>query len=418
MSALGWNYLRRGDTSTILRGIREGKAFGGPYHVEIHPAGRCNVECFFCSTASIRGNDQMPMTSFLELIGELEKLGTRSIRLSGGGEPLFHQNIEMVLDTISEAGIRIENLTTNGVLLRGRTAEQLRRICEKITISLNTGDAESYAEMMQTNPKNFGRVLENIRAITGHSGSRPLVNLQFLVWKGNYREIPQMYRLAKDLGVDTILFNGLSFLPAEKRLTSDERREMLELYERVIEEDEYRLIESISSYEQSIGPEIHAISRRLGELRASRTLAQRIRQFARRGEFTIADKLRHVWKMRQRRRVSELTEGLVDDCVIGWHSMVVKTTGEVSPCCILQHRSLGNVFRESVRDVWYGARYQQLRSDLRGIMVEKQHWTPGPDSVATRMCSGQAEETCPIKTIYRSDVTFSRELNELAEQLT
>lgn len=418
MADLGWDYLTREDASTVLRGIRAGEAFGGPYHVEIHPAGRCNVECFFCSTASIRGNDQMEVTSFLGLIDELQTLGTRSVRLSGGGEPLFHQNIGVILDRLWDAGLRIENLTTNGVLMRGRAAEQLVRGCDRITISLNAGDAESYGEMMQTSPKNFDRVLQNIRSIVKLRTRRmPLLNLQFLVWRDNYFQIPDMYRLARDLEVDSVMFNGLSFLPPEKQMSKEQRVEMLDLYEQIIEQDEYRTICSIASYEKGIEEELREINQRVGARRSGGNLISKAARFLGRNEFTLREKLRHWTHVRQIRRIAEHTAGLVDDCVIGWHSMVVKTSGDVSPCCILQHRSLGNVFRESVEQVWYGAPYQQLRAELRQILVEHESWEPANSSIAIPMCAGKTEEACPIKTIYRSDIPFSRALNELADQL-
>jgi len=117
MSELGWKYLTEDDKNTILRGIRDGVAYGGPYHVEIHPADRCNIDCFFCSTAALRGTDEVPLTRLEEMIAELKACGTRAIRLSGGGEPLFHRKAKDFLRTIAASGIPIENLTTNAVLL-------------------------------------------------------------------------------------------------------------------------------------------------------------------------------------------------------------------------------------------------------------------------------------------------------------
>src|SRR5512146_3176021 len=113
MSDLGWKYLTESDKAAILRGIAEGRAFGGPYHVEIHPADRCNIDCFFCSTAPLRGTDELPLTRFEELLRELKEAGTRSVRLSGGGEPLFHRQTKKYLRTIAEIGLPIENVTTN-----------------------------------------------------------------------------------------------------------------------------------------------------------------------------------------------------------------------------------------------------------------------------------------------------------------
>src|SRR3954452_23382202 len=110
---MGWRYLTAEDKRSILRGIRDGKAYGGPYHVEIHPADRCNIDCFFCSTAAIRGTDELSTTRLEELMRELQAAGTRSPPLSGGGEPLFHRNIKGVLGVIGASGIPIENITTN-----------------------------------------------------------------------------------------------------------------------------------------------------------------------------------------------------------------------------------------------------------------------------------------------------------------
>ncbi len=417
MSYLGWDYLSRQDISTILRGIRAGQAFGGPYHAEIHPAGRCNVACFFCSTASIRKDDQLPLGSFLGIIDDLAELGTRSVRFWAGAS-LLPPEISLILDRLAEASLPIENLTTNGVLLRARTAEQLLSNCDRITISLNTGDAESYGDMMKTSPKNFDRVLENIRAlIAARKKRRPLINLQFLVWRDNYLQIPRMYRLARELEVDSVIFNGLSFLPAEQRMSEEQRTEMLHLYEKVIEEDEFRVVESIESYEKPLANELQVITRRLTEKRAGQGLIGKALRFAGRRDFSLSEKARHWLKMRKLRQVSSETANMVDDCVIGWHSLVIKTSGDVAPCCILQHRSLGNVFQSSVRDVWFGERYQQLRSELRQILVQHEQWEPGNDAIAVPMCAGKSEEACPIKTIYRADIEFSRELDQAAASL-
>ena len=74
MSQLGWDHLTREDKAAILKGIEDGVAYGGPYHVEFHPQDRCNVDCFFCSTASLRGKDEIPMPRFEELLGELKEM--------------------------------------------------------------------------------------------------------------------------------------------------------------------------------------------------------------------------------------------------------------------------------------------------------------------------------------------------------
>ena len=413
MSDLGWHRLTDADKQAILRGIADGTAYGGPYHVEIHPADRCNVDCFFCSTAAIRGTDAVPMPRFVELLGELREAGTRSLRLSGGGEPLFHRSIKGFLAAVAESGLPIENVTTNAVLLRSEVSELLARTCDTITVSLNTAEAESYGEMMQTNPRNFQRVVDNVTALIAQRRARgmrtPRVMLQFLVWKGNFRTIPAMYRLARQVGADEILFNGLSSLPPEKRMSAAETDEMMELYEEVVRLDEYRRVACINSFEQDLSARVAAMNQRVGAARGS--LPRRAARWLRRGDVTFAERLAHLRRSRARRRAARATRGLDSYCTIGWHSMVVRTSGAVAPCCILQGKVLGNVYKQSVREVWHGEEYQAFRRELSRILREREAWRhePGSDRTVDSMCG--VKDACPVATFYfGSDVPFVRGL--------
>ena len=415
MSEFGWKYLTRSDRDAILQGIREGRAVGGPYHAEIHPADRCNIECFFCSTAAIRGTDEIPTSRFEELLDELKTAGTRSIRLSGGGEPLFHRQIKPVLAAIARSGIPIENLTTNAVILGDEIASLLVDCCDQVTVSLNTIDPESWSSMMQSPPKNYERVLENVRRLDrlrkARRSATPAITIQFLVWKENYRDIPRMYDLATSLGADAILFNGLSSLPPEKRMSEVEKNEMLALYEQLIRQDEYRRIASIESYETDISPQLAEIHDRLGRERAARSAISRLWRLATRRDFTIREKIAHNLRIRRTREIQRGTEGLDDACIIGWHSLLIRPSGEVAPCCILQHRRLGNVYQQSLAEVWNGEAYEQFRAELRRIMDEGTSWQHDPDSDRTVDGKCGIGGECPIRSFYyRPDVEFFKKM--------
>jgi MoaA/NifB/PqqE/SkfB family radical SAM enzyme len=423
MTDLGWKYLTDDEKAGIVRGVRDGVAYGGPYHVEIYPADRCNIDCFFCSTAAIRGTDELPLSRLEELIAEFKEAGTRSIRLAGGGEPLFHRKTKDMLRAIAASGIPLENITTNAVLLRDEVASILlgENVCDEIIVSLNTGDPETYASMMQTTGKNFERVVENVRKLIAERKrlrrAGPKVYLQFLVWKGNYTTIPRMYALARELDADAIIFNGLSFLTKEQEMTADETAAMLRLYEEVIRIDEFRRIESIGSFEQDIGPQVREITGRLSIERQARGRVQNLLHFITRSDFTMREKLAHRRRIAAMRAVERDTAGLAESCIIGWHSMVIRTTGVVAPCCILQASPLGNVFQQSVRDVWYGEPYARFRRELARIMHEGQEWSGEPGETVVPMCAGKGTETCPIKSYYfKPDVRFLRQLNGVASR--
>lgn len=407
MSSLGWRFLTPADKEQLARGIRDGVAYGGPYHAEIHPADRCNIDCFFCSTASIRGTDELSTTRIEELLRELREAGTRSIRLSGGGEPLFHRNIRGVLRAIAASGIPIENLTTNAILLGEEIADLLIAArCDQITISLNTADAESYARMMQTPARNFERVVANVRALAARPQPRPAINVQFLVWKENFRSIRRMYELARELGADSIFFSGLAFLQPEQKMSEEETGEMIALYEEVVRRDEYRRIDAINSLEQDLGPRLAAMNARISAARGG--AMARLSRFVTRRDLSWREKLTHRRKMAAARRLEEQEAGLAEPCLIGWHSLVIRTSGIVAPCCILQSAPLGDLRTQSLREVWFGEPYAAFRRELARMLREGESWRhdPARDRTLAPFCGGKE---CPIKSFYfRSDVGFRR----------
>jgi MoaA/NifB/PqqE/SkfB family radical SAM enzyme len=416
MSNLGWRYLAGRDKEQIVRGVRDGVAYGGPYHVEIYPADRCNIDCFFCSTATIRGTDELPLPRFEELLGELVKAGTRAIRFAGGGEPLFHRRIKEILRAVASSGIRIENVTTNAVLLEGEVASLLMATCDEVTVSLNTGDAESYARMMRTPARNFDRVLKNVRALVEAKrgvGRRPSINLQFLIWRENYRDIPKMYELARDLDVDTILFSGLAYLSPEQRMSDDDIAAMLRLYEDVIRLDEFRRITNIGSFERDIHAGIEEMVKRLAAERARTGPFRRALNLLTRNDYSLAEKLRHHLRMKREQKADRALEGFDEACVIGWYSMVVRSDGTVAPCCILQGKPLGNIFQQSIDEIWHGEPYQRFRTELSRIIHDGQEWTArADDQTVESVCGSKGTDLCPMKSFYfNRDTRFVRALD-------
>jgi MoaA/NifB/PqqE/SkfB family radical SAM enzyme len=417
---MGWRYLTAEDKRNILRGIRDGKAYGGPYHVEIYPADRCNIDCFFCSTAAIRGTDELPLDRMLSLIDEMKAAGTRAIRFAGGGEPMFHRKFKEILRRIVEAKIPIENITTNAVLLDEEVASLLTQCCDMVTVSLNTGDAESYASMMQTPARNFERVLKNVRNLARiRKDRRPVIDIQFLVWRDNYKTIPQMYALARELGADTILFNGLSYLPPEKLMSDEQTAEMLALYEEVARADEFRVIRNISSFERDISPEITAMIERLSAQRRARGVVRRALDFVTRSDFTLAEKLRHRGRLKADVKLAVEARRIDDACVIGWYSMVVRSTGEVAPCCILQAKSSGNIFRQPLADVWRSEAYDAFRGELSSIIRGGEEWRPeGSEQVVDANCGKRGTFLCPMRSFYYlRDAEFIREAGTLFDSM-
>ncbi len=210
--------------------------------------------------------------------------------------------------------------------------------CDEICVSLNAGDARSYGAMMQTTPKNFDRVVENVRraaALKRETGAETLVKVQFLVYKENFRQLPDMYRLFRETGADRFWLNGLYPVRPMPMMSDADVDEMLRAYEEVLADDYFERLERFSFWEKSISDRIDASTRRVFE-RAP--LARRARV-----------KVRHLFDPAGRRARS--VAGLHEFCLVGWYSMTLNANGDAVTCCILQDHPtavLGSIHSSSL----------------------------------------------------------------------
>src|ERR1700674_2439732 len=118
----GWSLVEQERKREIIAAIAAGDTTAGPTHAEIDITDRCNVACYFCNQQDVRTKDQISLPHLTRLVDELVEGGLRSIRMSGGGDPLFHHGILDFLDYVHARGVLIDNLTTNGALLNAEIA--------------------------------------------------------------------------------------------------------------------------------------------------------------------------------------------------------------------------------------------------------------------------------------------------------
>jgi MoaA/NifB/PqqE/SkfB family radical SAM enzyme len=407
-----WEHLTRAEKAAILHSIADGGAPApSPRVVELSWQDRCNIDCFFCSTAEIRaGNFELSRERLERLFAEMAALGVRGVRLMGGGEPLFRKDAESLIRSLGEHGLRIADVTTNGVLLSEPVVRALYAAgCDEICISLNTADPDSYAAMMRTTSRNYGRVLENVRraaAIKREVGADCRLRLQFLIYQDNYRDLPRMADVFRESGADTFWLNGLYPVRPMPTMSEDDVAEMLRLYEAVLAEDYFEHLEKFSFWEQSIADRIDASTRAVF---SRAPLARRARI-----------KLRHTLTAGARREAESAR--LHEFCLVGWYSMTVNANGDAVTCCILQdHKTavLGNVHAASLAEIWNGSAFARFRAELREIMARRGSIAAGDfgrSCVVEPLCA--QKDACPNRSYYwANDLAFRREFHRMVEAL-
>ncbi len=113
---------------------------------------RCNLRCTYCMPAE--GLDWMPGAEvltddeILRLIAiGVERLGIRTVRLTGG-EPLLRKNLELlVADIAALCPAPVIALTTNGIGLAARAEKLAAAGLDRINISLDTLDPQTFKQL-------------------------------------------------------------------------------------------------------------------------------------------------------------------------------------------------------------------------------------------------------------------------------
>jgi MoaA/NifB/PqqE/SkfB family radical SAM enzyme len=396
-SSYGWSELSTAEKRELIDAIASGRATRAPRHVELDLTDRCNVACYFCNQQDLRTSQQLSTECAIRIIDELVAGGLRAVRLSGGGDPLFHRDVVRILGYLSDQKVVVDNLTTNGVGLTAEVADLLvSGNAHEVIVSLNAVDGADYHRMMAVKPEFFARVVANVATLVKArgAGTHPFITLQFLLDRGNFTRLPEMYRIGRDLGVDRIAVAPVLEIPRDRvphdvLLVSDDAAHLEPCFREVLEADrDVRLLEP--SYLLNWGGWLERLYHEL--------------QVPIPAPYAVASTYK--------------TEN--GGCFFGWYSMVVTGNGDVRPCCYLlqpDYPPLGNIATSTVADVWNGPEYERLRYEMREVLLagDDAEYREGDFRRLTPQCV--KINACWLKNgHFRGDEEFYRELGEALDR--
>lgn len=320
--------------------------------IYIEPTTACNLDCITCfRNAWSEQNGRMTDETFTRLLDSLRALDPiPSVYFGGIGEPLFHPRLTEWIKQVKALGAHVE-LITNGTLLSEAKSRQLIDAdLDQLWVSIDGASPESYADVR------LGAELPNVIAnLTcfrklrpGSHFPRPEIGIAFVAMKRNIADLPQVLRLARELGAKHF---SVSNVLAVVEALQDER-----LYTRTLRDLTYLPGPSV--------PQLHLPKMDFNEL----TREALFQAFSSGYNVSFAG---NNWG------------GANDVCnFIESGTMSVAWNGDVSPCWPLMHTHLsylhgkprlstkhviGNVKERSLEDLWLDPHYVVYRERVQNF---------------------------------------------------
>ncbi len=324
---LGWLARTALKYIAIPTGKAIGKAITGPIIGGLLLNYRCNLKCSYCSYWKITDpTGEMSTERALDLIQQFHDIGTSGVGLMGG-EPFLRKDVYQVIHKIKNLGMTCST-TTNGYPLTGDNIARLMDTgIDFIAVSLDSPYKEIHDRIRGMSGA-FEKAIDALRALIEYRNRNNYssqVILNVVISGTNFKDIPSMVTLAKELNVDHIYFLGVDLAPAS--VGTDQ----LEVKQIDLED-----LEGVLDYLYEEKKKDDFINTSFGHLKLMRDF-----QF-----HNIA---------------------FPYECLAGYTSLYVDTYGKIFPCnAYLERKKHIDQLEDgkTLKDVWNSPNYTQWRNEL------------------------------------------------------
>lgn len=327
-----------------------------PQSIYVDVSNRCNIKCIICpyhwNGQDMRKADVMPKEVFFKIGRELFPTA-RNVYLFGGGEVFLHPDWDEMFD-FARQWTFLPIISTNGMLFNDRRIHAVVDAGTFLRISFDGATPATFNKVREG--ADFDYVVNNIRRLVSYRESQPpggrfCLRFSVTVYDENIREAVMLVDLAKDLGVEQVVFHHL--MTDRNPLSGHELLHFPEL------SDEYLTGALERGAELGIHVQIP---------QAFRAGSDEARRAAVALPGVPGNRMAPYFNY---------PLGPLDSytCRVPWVEAWVKPNGNVAPCCMIAEEvKLGNVAVDTFLSVWNGAHYRELRQTVN---------SPSPPSTCT-----------------------------------
>jgi len=174
---------------------------------------RCNFSCITCvrHTWDEKPQDMEEKTIEAVLKGIEGLPDLEWVHIGGFGEPFCHPACLDVIAKLKERGLKVE-LITNGSLLTEECVENIVGLgLDRLFVSIDAPQPEEYARIRVEG--DFSAVVRNIEQLNRvkrkYRTAKPVLGLETVIMKRNFRHIPELIRLAWRLNALQVILTNL-----------------------------------------------------------------------------------------------------------------------------------------------------------------------------------------------------------------
>ena len=313
---------------------------GGPRVVFIEITNRCNLLCQTCPHTYFQREPlkSLSLSEFIRIAEQFPEM--RRALLHGVGEPLLNRELPEIIKYLKGREIEVI-INSNGTLLTLQWQEKLIASgLDQYRCSIDGAKSETYARIRGANllPK-LKRGLEGLVKTKEQLGAKtPHVSIWCVATRENLQELPDLLRLAAELGVPEVYMQRMVYFAGEPENQYGMARDELAIFGKE-EQEEDRIIDECTALSHQLGVNFLASGGRdpINSLAAARS-----------SDFA-------PWQA----------------CLRPWTTAYVTANGNCLPCCISPFATddyksliLGNLFEQPFQEIWNETRYQKFRTDL------------------------------------------------------
>jgi len=299
-----WNAIKVFSSFYLTRWTRRPIQWGLPMTVSIEPTTACNLRCPECPSglrSFSRPTGNLKKDFFRKTIDELSNQLMYLI-FYFQGEPYINPDFLNMVKYASDKGIYTIT-STNGHFRNDKNAEQtVTSGLDRLIISVDGTSQEVYENYRKEG--NLETVLQGAANVVKWKkklkSATPHIIFQFLVVRPNEHQIPEVYKLAEEIGIDEVKLKTAQVYDYEH---GNDLIPLQEKYARYVQQED--------------------------------------------GTYTVKNELlNHCWK-------------LWHSCVITWDGRIVPCCFDKDAT-----HQLGHLHEESFAEAWQGSAYQAFRTDI------------------------------------------------------